>query len=118
MELWLVTIALALAGRVPSHSQYYQPDVTVVETRTRVFGSVMMPQGSPWCNDAATYWWVGHDNHPERPWCENATGGWERSEVASLEVQDDTYEFYTGLSRRVDRHHCTYMDGTEMDSLT
>jgi len=84
-----------------------QPNVTVVETGKKAMGSIMRPQGSPWCQGAPTYWWTGHDNSPEAPWCEASPGVWIKSEIAKLDVKPIRL---AGVRERLDRHGCGSMD--------
>ena len=72
------------------------------------FASTHLPEGSPWCDGNATYWWTGHD-HVEMPRCSLGDGDWGQGEKARLP------EFNEG-SGKVDRHGCAAMD-VDQDGL-
>lgn len=91
------------------------PKVTVVErfpTR-RVFGSLSLPDGSPWCAGQPTYWLVGHQSQGERPSCWNRTH-WLHNSPAVMEVSD----IWNSVdSPHIDRHECVAMHVNNDDLL-
>jgi hypothetical protein len=58
---WLLLLLLVLStvGLVPTMA-IFQPEVITVESHPsrQVFGSLSMPEGSPWCDGMPTYWLV------------------------------------------------------------
>jgi len=71
------------------------PKVILVETSRRMMGSLMLPEGSPWCGGKPTYFVSGHHN-PESFNCEVSPGVFER--------------VVTGKFERIDRHGCSSLD--------
>lgn len=91
------------------------PDVTVIERNPvqRVFGSLSMPEGSPWCHGQPTYWLVGHQSHDESPYCYNGVH-WLQNSPAVLDTNDLLNQRDTN---RIDRHQCVSFD-INRDTLT
>lgn len=81
-----------------------QPTIITLEKlpSRKVWGSISLPEGSPWCDGKPAYWLVGHQPTHESPWCLSSGGGttdfsgyynytdsqWELSSVAVLDTQD------------------------------
>lgn len=83
-----------------------QPNVTHVEwdPQQMSYGSISLPEGSPWCGGNSTVWSVAHQKQ-ETPWClDHETGVWSRPGIAML----DDFDLLDG--KGVDRHDCTTLD--------
>lgn len=87
-----------------------QPQVTVIESMPpkRAHGSISIPEGSVWCQGRPTYWWVGHDNGTETPWCQEKDGSWIQPNIAVLD-KTDSLNIIDG-PKNIDRHDCTKID--------
>jgi hypothetical protein len=61
MTFLLLLLVLSTVGLVPTTmAMSFQPEVITVESHPsrQVFGSLSMPEGSPWCDGMPTYWLV------------------------------------------------------------
>lgn len=88
-----------------------QPNVTVVEGQPQrmVYGSISMPQGSPWCHGDSTYWLVGHQLG-ETPQCYDLeTNTWTTPMIAYMDLKDDLNDL-DSHPPNIDRHDCTTFD--------
>jgi hypothetical protein len=91
-------------------AQVIQPQrVITVESlpARRVFGTVVAPDGSPWCDGRPMYWPVGHQPTSESPSC-LTDQGWVRSPLVVL----DTIDSLNAMdgSTVIDRHDCAAVD--------
>ena len=85
---------------LPSSSKdnTFIPEVMDTKFNRRVMGSVMMPEGSPWCGGKPSLWFTGHfapNESGEYMFCENSPGLFNATFAALPSI---------------DRHGCTSFD--------
>lgn len=88
-----------------------QPKVTVVESQPQrnVFGSISLPEGSPWCDGNMTFWLVGHHLN-ETPHCYDAElDTWTTPEIAMMDLNDELNDL-DARPPHIDRHDCSTLD--------
>ncbi|GKZ00492.1 hypothetical protein MPSEU_001001700 [Mayamaea pseudoterrestris] len=112
-----IAVALLAAAALPSFTlsldyAKYQPKVQYVDSDLpeKVVASLSYANGSPWCNNAPTFWMTGHqwENTTESPYCyEN--GSWKMSETVALD-KTDALALMDSDAPRIDRHACVGMD--------
>ena len=93
------------------HHAIFQPNITIVESHPQrmVYGSISLPEGSPWCNGNKTFWLVGHQLY-ETPYCFNAgTMNWTTPEIAMMDLKDKMNDL-DAHPPNIDRHDCTTLD--------
>ncbi len=105
-------------------SKLFQPTTVLTvdaHPATLLYGSLSMPQGSPWCNGMPTFWMVGHQAFNETPWClvpKDGTTSFSNYNFANatfvqpktvvLDVNDANNAQKGRLS--LDRHDCIAID--------
>lgn len=120
----------------PPTDMLYQPRTTLtVESHParKIFGSLSVSDGSPWCDGMPAVWLVGHQDYDETPWClktKSSSMSSSNTDASSLRhhntygfvdyssatfvrprtVQLDTYDFMNGPEEKIDRHSCTPID--------
>jgi len=121
-SILIVLLLFVASERIVAEDLQPKAVVTIEKLPARkVFGSISLPKGSPWCDGKPTYWLVGHQPTNESPWCLVSNDGttdftnynytdslWQMSSVAVLDTQDElnTKDGPTNL----DRHDCAIMD--------
>lgn len=84
-----------------------QPNIRIIEEQPqwRSYGSISMPEGSPWCGGNKTYWLTGHQKN-ETPFCYDAElDNWTQPKLVVLDLKDPK-----DLPLYIDRHGCTTLD--------
>lgn len=102
---------MVLQGISAQTSSSLQPKITIVERRPQRmnYGSISLPQGSPWCHGNATFWLVGHQLD-ETPYCYDAElKNWTTPMIAVLDRQDSLNDL-DAHPPNIDRHDCTLVD--------
>ena len=100
-----IIVLFALSYICHGHALSVQPLVTELETNQRNAGSMMISNGTPWCQDQApAFWFPGH-SQPDKPMCKLGDNKWAGSTITELDRQDKL-NIKDGPTN-IDRHGCT-----------